>query len=170
MSDYDHLDSLQLIKILELRDKKFAALEKRFKNFAEQVNNVLAQINIENKARIAELEAENDRLADDCVRMSEPITRNGRLVADIERIAELEEERDQWQESSGQNYVRATEAEMLCDRADEIMARYRHEAEVDRLRIAQLEAGLYRIRDFNNEAPGPAMQDIARNALKESDE
>jgi predicted Rossmann fold nucleotide-binding protein DprA/Smf involved in DNA uptake len=73
MSDYDHLDSLQLIKILELRDKKFAALEKRFKNFAEQVNNVLAQINIENKARIAELEAENDRLADDCVRMEEKL-------------------------------------------------------------------------------------------------
>ena len=87
-----------------------------------------------------------------------------------ERIAELEEERDQWQESSGQNYVRATEAEMLCDRADEIMARYRHEAEVDRLRIAQLEAGLYRIRDFDTDTPGPAMQDIARQALKESDE
>lgn len=32
-----------------------------------------------------------------------------------ERIRELEAERDQWQESSGQNYVRATEAEMRED-------------------------------------------------------
>jgi chromosome segregation ATPase len=48
------------------------------------------------------------------------------------RIAELEKERDQWQESSGQNYVRAQEAEM---REEKLQARIEElEEENERLR------------------------------------
>jgi chromosome segregation ATPase len=84
--------------------------------------------------RIAELEEERGKVISSLVAMDEIAEENKRLLAENSlidaaeaaqqtlhaRIAELEKERDQWQESSGQNYVRACEAEM---REEKLQAR-----------------------------------------------
>ena len=82
------------------------------------------------------------------------------------RIAELTAEAAQWQKSCRQNHVRATEAEHLCDRADEIMARYKHEAEVDEARIADLLTTIRAADGYLEMGMRELAQDVLRKALE----
>ena len=106
--------------------KKCQGLEDELARRVKEVSEIAADRETrlgKHQIRIAELEAEQkawrmftDQANQTCGRLEEHIT-------------ELEAERDQWQESSGQNYVRATEAEMREEKLCEAMQEAAHKLE-----------------------------------------